>query len=146
MDGFETGPHIRRRERTRDIPIIFLTAVSSPTPARGYAAGAVDYLYKPFDPRILRAKVSVFVELWARGATIEAQREELAGRLAELDEAHAGLAAQAVELERSDAALQRFAEVAGVELREPLYTVAGLLDLLDDRQPALAVRTRGGRC
>ena len=56
-----------------------------------------------------------------------------AARLADLDEAHAGLAAQAVELERSNAALERFAEVVGVELREPLHTVAGLLDLLDDR-------------
>jgi len=93
----------------------------------------VDYVYKPFEPEILRAKVSVFAELWTRGATIETQRGELAGRLAELDEAHAGLAAQAVELERSNAALERFAEVAGAELREPLHTVAGLLDLLDDR-------------
>ncbi|MGH9012027.1 MAG: sensor histidine kinase, partial [Acidimicrobiia bacterium] len=126
---------IRGRERTRYVPIIFLTAISGEPEhyQRGYESGAVDYVYKPFEPEILRAKVSVFAELWSRGATIEAQREELAGRLAELDEAHAGLAAQAVELERSNAALERFAEVVGVELREPLHTVAGLLDLLDDR-------------
>ena len=93
----------------------------------------MDYVYKPFEPEILRAKVSVFVDLWSRGATIEAQRKELAGQLAQLDEAHAGLAAQAVELERSNAALERFAEVVGLELREPLQPVAGLFDLLDDR-------------
>jgi signal transduction histidine kinase len=135
LDGFETARLIRGRERTRYVPIIFLTAISGEPEhyQRGYESGAVDYVYKPFEPEILRAKVSVFAELWSRGATIEAQREELAGQLAELDEAHAGLAAQAVELERSNAALQRFAEVAGVELREPLHTVAGLLDLLDDR-------------
>ena len=135
LDGFETARLIRGRERTRYVPIIFLTAISGEPEhhLRGYQSGAVDYVYKPFEPEILRAKVSVFVELWSRGATIEAQREELAGRLAELDEAHAGLAAQAVELERSNAALERFAEVVGVELREPLHTVAGLLDLLDDR-------------
>ena len=135
LDGFETAGLIRGRERTRYVPIIFLTAISGEPEhyQRGYQSGAVDYVYKPFEPEILRAKVSVFAELWSRGATIEAQREELAGRLAELDEAHAGLAAQAVELERSNAALERFAEVAGVELREPLHTVAGLLDLLDDR-------------
>jgi len=138
LDGFETARLIRGRERTRYVPIIFLTAISGEPEhyQRGYESGAVDYVYKPFDPEILRAKVSVFAELWSRGATIEAQREELAGRLAELDEAHAGLAAQAVELERSNAALERFAEVAGVELREPLHTVAGLLDLLDDRHAA----------
>ncbi len=135
LDGFETARLIRGRERTRYVPIIFLTAISGEPEhyQRGYESGAVDYVYKPFEPEILRAKVSVFSELWSRGATIEAQREELAGRLAELDEAHAGLAAQAVELERSNAALERFAEVAGAELREPLHTVAGLLDLLDDR-------------
>jgi signal transduction histidine kinase len=135
LDGFETARLIRGRERTRYVPIIFLTAISGEPEhhLRGYQSGAVDYVYKPFEPEILRAKVSVFVELWARGATIEAQRQALAGRLAELDEAHAGLAAQAVELERSNAALERFAEVVGVELREPLHTVAGLLDLLDDR-------------
>jgi signal transduction histidine kinase len=135
LDGFETARLIRGRERTRYVPIIFLTAISGEPEhyLRGYQSGAVDYVYKPFEPEILRAKVSVFVELWTRGTTIEAQREELVGRLAELDEAHAGLAAQAVELERSNAALERFAEVVGVELREPLHTVAGLLDLLDDR-------------
>jgi signal transduction histidine kinase len=135
LDGFETARLIRGRERTRYVPIIFLTAISGEPEhyQRGYESGAVDYVYKPFEPEILRAKVAVFAELWTRGATIEAQREELAGRLAELDEAHAGLAAQAVELERSNAALERFAEVVGLELREPLHTVAGLLDLLDDR-------------
>jgi len=135
LDGFETARLIRGRERTRYVPIIFLTAISGQPEhyLRGYQSGAVDYVYKPFEPEILRAKVSVFAELWSRGATIEAQREELAARLAELDEAHAGLAAQAVELERSNAALERFAEVVSVELREPLHTVAGLLDLLDDR-------------
>lgn len=135
LDGFETASLIRGRERTRYVPIIFLTAISGEPEhyLRGYQSGAVDYVYKPFEPEILRAKVSVFVELWARGATIDAQRRELAARLAELDEAHATLAAQAVELERSNAALERFAGVVGVELREPLHTVAGLLDLLEDR-------------
>jgi signal transduction histidine kinase len=138
LDGFETARLIRGRERTRHLPIIFLTAISGQPEhyLRGYESGAVDYVYKPFEPEILRAKVSVFVELWSRGATIEAQRRELAAQLAELDEAHAALAAQAVELERSNAALERFAEVVGVELREPLHTVAGLLDLLDDRHAA----------
>jgi signal transduction histidine kinase len=135
LDGFETARLIRGRERTRYVPIIFLTAISGQPEhyLRGYQSGAVDYVYKPFEPEILRAKVSVFAELWTRGATIDAQRAELANRLAELDEAHAGLAAQAVELERSNTALERFAEVVSVELREPLHTVAGLLDLLDDR-------------
>jgi CheY-like chemotaxis protein len=66
MDGFETASHIKRRERTRHVPIIFLTAADrdAQLALRGYAVGAVDYLTKPFDPWVLRAKVSVFVELW----------------------------------------------------------------------------------
>ena len=64
MDGFETAHHVKRKDRTRDIPIIFLTAASAePDLAfRGYAAGAVDYL-KPFDPWALRSKVALLVEL-----------------------------------------------------------------------------------
>ena len=65
MDGFETAAHIKHRARTNDVPIIFLTAASmQPDQAfRGYSAGAVDYLAKPFDPWVLKAKVSVFVDL-----------------------------------------------------------------------------------
>ncbi len=84
MDGFETAQHIKRRERTKDIPIIFLTAErEEPHQAfRGYAAGAVDYLSKPFDPWVLRAKVAVFVELWAKNARLAEQAELLRAVLA----------------------------------------------------------------
>jgi CheY-like chemotaxis protein len=65
MDGFETAAHIRRLDQTRDVPIIFLTAFDR-TPEyalRGCSVGAADYLTKPFDPWVLRAKVEVFVDL-----------------------------------------------------------------------------------
>ncbi len=75
MDGFETAAHIKRRERTRDIPIIFLTAINHGPhhTFRGYAAGAVDYISKPFDPWVLRAKVSVFVELYSKNCQLKEQ-------------------------------------------------------------------------
>jgi CheY-like chemotaxis protein len=75
MDGFETAQHIKARPRTRDIPIIFLTAAGgeSEQAYRGYAAGAVDFLTKPFDPWLLRAKVSVFVDVHRR--TLELRRQ-----------------------------------------------------------------------
>jgi CheY-like chemotaxis protein len=65
MDGYETAAHIKSRPRTQDIPIIFLTAIDREAHQayRGYAAGAVDFLAKPFDPWVLRAKVEVFVGL-----------------------------------------------------------------------------------
>lgn len=83
MDGFETAAHIKRRERTRNIPIIFLTVVdSAPDYAfRGYAAGAVDYLTKPFDPWVLRAKVAVFVELYTMNRRLTEQAALLRERL-----------------------------------------------------------------
>ncbi|PJF02084.1 response regulator [Streptomyces carminius] len=79
MDGFETAAHIKRRERTRDIPIIFLTAINHGPhhTFRGYAAGAVDYISKPFDPWVLRAKVSVFVELYMKNVQLREQAELL---------------------------------------------------------------------
>jgi CheY-like chemotaxis protein len=78
MDGFETASHIKQRERTRHVPIIFLTAADRDAhlAVRGYAAGAVDYLTKPFDPWVLRAKVSVFVDLWTKNRQLEAFTDE----------------------------------------------------------------------
>ncbi|MGC9442504.1 response regulator [Streptomyces sp. WG5] len=65
MDGHETATHIKRRLRTRDTPIIFISAYEMGTHAsfRGYAAGAVDYVSRPYEPWVLRAKVTVFVDL-----------------------------------------------------------------------------------
>jgi CheY-like chemotaxis protein len=76
MDGFETASHIKRRERTRHVPILFLTAADrdAQLALRGYAVGAVDYLTKPFDPWVLRAKVS-FVELWTKTQQLRSQAD-----------------------------------------------------------------------
>ncbi len=73
LDGTQTARIIKERERTRHIPIIFLTAISRDQANifRGYSAGAVDYLLKPFDPDILRTKVQVFIDLWGRGKRLE---------------------------------------------------------------------------
>lgn len=83
MDGFETATHIKRRVKTRDIPIIFLTAVSREPhhTFRGYAAGAVDYVAKPFDPWLLRSKVGVFVDLYRKNQRLKQQAELLRRRL-----------------------------------------------------------------
>ena len=88
MDGYETAAHIKSRPRTQDIPIIFLTAIDREAHQayRGYAAGAVDFLAKPFDPWVLRAKVEVFVglqqerqRLLARAADLERRLETVGG-------------------------------------------------------------------
>lgn len=92
MDGFETAAHIKKREKTRDIPILFLTAIDGEAHQayRGYAAGAVDYLSKPFDPWVLKAKVGIFIELYERRSELAAQAEELRRELARYDSAGLG--------------------------------------------------------
>lgn len=90
MDGFETAAQIKQRGRTPDVPIIFLTAAGAePGLAfRGYAAGAVDYISKPFDPWVLRAKVSVYVDLYLK----DRLTSDLTAMVSRVEEAAAGLA------------------------------------------------------
>jgi signal transduction histidine kinase/DNA-binding response OmpR family regulator len=99
MDGLETAEIIRSRERSRFIPIVFLTAYS-PTDAqivRGYSIGAVDFLFKPIVPEILRSKVSVFVDLFKKTEEVkrqarllrEAEAREHERRLAETQQRYA---------------------------------------------------------
>ena len=79
IDGFETARLIKSRERTRYIPIIFLTAISKDEEYvfEGYSVGAVDYMTKPFQPDILRSKVSVFVDLYEKQRQLTTQAELL---------------------------------------------------------------------
>jgi CheY-like chemotaxis protein len=85
MDGFETAAQIKGRSRTKDVPIIFLTAVDTDqrNAYRGYAAGGADYISKPFDPWVLRAKVQVFVDLWIAGRRLATQAQFLRRRVEE---------------------------------------------------------------
>ena len=97
MDGFEAATHIKARKRTQHLPIIFLTAADRDAHLafRGYAAGAVDYITKPFDPWVLRAKVSVFVELWSKNAQLIEAAE--AGRRRDADHTTLTAAARAAQ-------------------------------------------------
>src|SRR3954447_22263892 len=73
MDGYETAQIIRNREQTKGIPIVFLSAVNKEAEhlLRGYSMGAVDYVFKPVDAVVLRSKVAVFVDLFAKTKEIE---------------------------------------------------------------------------
>ncbi|HEX8459566.1 MAG TPA: response regulator [Pyrinomonadaceae bacterium] len=90
IDGLETAALIRGREKSRDIPIIFLTADSTGNRhiARGYSLGAVDYILKPVDPDILRSKVAVFVELFKKTEEIKRQAALLHDKNIELENAN----------------------------------------------------------
>ena len=159
MDGFETAQDIKRRRKTRDVPIIFLTAVNSdPDYAfRGYAAGAVDFIAKPFDPWVLRAKVSVFVELYNKtrqlteqAALLRSQSAVLGSTLAAL-EAHVYNLAEAAppelksavdELERSVFALR--SAIDGLRPAQARFDGAGGGELVRGLG-RMSVRCRSGR-
>jgi signal transduction histidine kinase len=153
LDGFATADLIRGTQRTRHIPIIFLTANADvERVARGYAHGAVDYLLKPLVPEVLQAKVSVFVELHRKTAQLVAfERREHERRLADektrweaealqarLEHERSLTASLAAANERLEQALEEtrramgvrdeFLRIASHELRTPLTSMKLVLD------------------
>ena len=138
MNGIETAGRIKQNAKTRDVPIIFLTAapVQPEQPFLGYAAGAIDYLAKPFDPGVLTAKVSIFVDLYLKASQLRDQAEllggrpladELSGRLEAVEETVATLCALP--------AVSRDAEAAETAAR-----LAGRVGRLRDALDALGAR------
>ncbi len=135
LDGFETAQLIKERTRTRDIPIVFLTAARDEMSqiTRGYGVGAVDYVLKPFDPDLLRSKVSVFAELEASRRALKRSEALLSGAFEAAPIGKTVLDAEG-RIVRSNPA---FARLVGREPGE-LHGVA-VVDLceLDDR-PAMS--------
>jgi signal transduction histidine kinase len=127
MDGFETAALIREREKSQNIPIIFLTAMHKGEGQvfRGYSLGAVDYIFKPFEPDILNAKVSVFIELYKKTQEIKRQAELLQSKNEELDNTNRDIVRLYNEIEKKNDELEmrvreRTAELA--RANEDLFT------------------------
>jgi signal transduction histidine kinase len=154
MNGFDTAQIIKSRERSRFIPIVFLSAINKEDSYvfKGYSMGAVDYVFKPFNPDVLRSKVAVFVDLYLKQQQIreqsemlaESQRRELelqhravlleseaksAAQLAELNEQ---LNSRQLELEQAMGVRNRFYASMSHELRTPINAVIGYSTLLID--------------
>ncbi len=126
MDGFELAELMRGSPRTRHVPIIFLTATdrNAMRTFRGYEAGAVDFLYKPLDPHILRSKVDIFVKLH------EGQRQ---------------LAEQNQSLERALRTNEMFVAVLGHDLRNPLSAMLNLGQIIARAGESERTRSLGTR-
>src|SRR5665811_853271 len=154
MNGFDTAQIIKSREKSRYIPIIFLSAISKEDSYvfKGYSMGAVDYVFKPFNPDVLRSKVAVFVDLYLKQEQLKEQAELLAEserrelelqHRAELLESEAKSATQLaelnnqlhnrqLELEQAMGVRNRFYASMSHELRTPINAVIGYSTLLID--------------
>ncbi len=128
MDGFETAEIIRGNEATKNIPIIFVTAINKEQKYvfEGYSKGAVDYLFKPLDPDILQNKVNIFLELYR-------QKEDLKNTNIELKQATEKIIEQQedlIEEERLKVLLQ-MAGAKALELNQPLTSLLEDVELLE---------------
>ena len=148
MDGYEVAHHARRNPSTRDIPIIFLTAAnnSEGMVLRGYGSGAVDFLFKPLNPSILRSKVRVFLDLHAALHKVADAKTAIEQRNTELQAAYTDLQATQAQLVQSAKMASLGELVAGVahEINNPLAfvlshlaTVRRKLEQLDAEVPEL---------
>jgi signal transduction histidine kinase len=154
MNGFEVAEIIKSRERSRTIPIIFLSAINKEEAYvfKGYSMGAVDYVFKPFNPDVLRMKVAVFVDLFIKQREVQRQAELLRNaekRELELEHRTSLLEAEArsaaklaqmndelhrrqVALEQAMGARNRFYASMSHELRTPINAVIGYSTLMLD--------------
>ncbi len=146
LNGFETAALIYERERLRHIPIIFITAnnYGEENLFKGYRAGAVDYIYKPVNPELLRIKVGVFVELYRKSQRLIAQEQKLVAinRNLELEvnerkaseekvtELNKQLLENISRLEAANKDLDLFAFMASHDLQAPLRKIRMFSDRL----------------
>jgi signal transduction histidine kinase len=123
MDGFETASLIRQYKKSSQTPIIFITAYDDDThAAQGYSLGAVDYILAPVVPEVMRAKVSVFVQLYRQRVQIEEQAMQ---QLALVQEQAARKTAEAANRMKDE-----FLAILSHELRTPLSAILGWVQLL----------------
>ena len=132
MDGFELAEFMRSNERSRHIPIIFVTAGTADVSRRfrSYEAGAVDFIQKPIEADILRSKANVFFDLYDQHRQIIAQRDELA--------------TLSSALQAADKQKNRFLAVLAHELRNPIAALNAGLSLLGRRETSDAARHVSG--
>ncbi len=128
MDGFETAELMRENDETKRIPIIFVTAISKEQKYvfKGYDAGAVDYLFKPLDPDILKSKVNVFLELNKQKTVLKKMNEELRKANKKMWEQQKAV----IEEERLKVLLQ-MAGATAYEFNQPLTSLLENIKLIE---------------
>ncbi|HEY1784868.1 MAG TPA: response regulator [Pirellulales bacterium] len=132
MDGFELAELMRGTERTRRVPIIFVTAGNADRQRRfrGYETGAVDFIHKPIEPDVLRSKTGVFYELCRQRQEVAAQRDELIAATEENARLLEESRWQAEALKEADRRKDEFLAMLAHELRNPLAPVQNAVEIL----------------
>ncbi|HWH93718.1 MAG TPA: SpoIIE family protein phosphatase [Baekduia sp.] len=148
MDGLETAEMIKARERSRDVPIIFLTAAESDVAEvfAGYEAGAVDFLLKPFDPLVLRSKVKVFADLDRHRRQLARSDELVRNAFAASPSGMALCDLDGLALQVNPALEKLTGRPTSILARAPIQDVLYERDrpVLDERLQAAAVHGNGG--
>jgi signal transduction histidine kinase len=132
MNGFELAELMRGTERTRRVPIIFVTAGSADRQRRfrGYETGAVDFLAKPIEPDILRSKAEVFFDLFCQRQEVAAQRDELQAAADRIQSLLQESQQQAEALREADQRKDEFLATLAHELRNPLAPIRNAIEIL----------------
>lgn len=136
LNGFETATIIYERDKLKDIPIIFITAQNYDEEYvfKGYKMGAVDYIYKPVNPDLLRAKVGVFVELYNKNRSLQKEIEERKASEEQVRSLNEQLLENNTHLKIVNEDLDRFAYVASHDLQEPLRKIMVFSDKILNEQ------------